>query len=73
MDRGTGSVGGFSHHVHLRSSEPISVLTAHAYLKGVSQHDVDGVPEDRARRGCEEVDPAVLGELKESWTHVFNE
>ncbi|MGC8465052.1 MAG: transposase [Acidimicrobiales bacterium] len=58
---------------YLRRSESISAWAAYAYLKDISERDVASVLEVVLGEGAKKLTPAVLGELKKSWTHDFNE
>jgi putative transposase len=58
---------------YLRRSESISAWAAFAYLKGISERDVSSVLEVVLGEGAKKLTPAVLSELKKSWTREFNE
>jgi putative transposase len=58
---------------YLRRSESISAWAAFAYLKGISERDVSSVSEVVLGEGAKKLTPAVLSELKKSWTKEFNE
>jgi transposase-like protein len=58
---------------YLRRSESISAWAAFAYLKGISERDVSSVLEVVLGEGAKKLTPAVLSELKKSWTKEFNE
>jgi transposase-like protein len=58
---------------YLRRSESISAWAAYAYLKGISERDVSSVLEVVLGEGARKLTPAVLSELKKSWTTEFNE
>jgi putative transposase len=58
---------------YLRRSESISAWAAYAYLKGISERDVSSVLEVVLGEGAKKLTPAVLSELKRSWTKEFNE
>jgi putative transposase len=58
---------------YLRRSESISAWAAYAYLKGISERDVSSVLEVMLGEGARKLTPAVLSELKKSWTTEFNE
>jgi transposase-like protein len=58
---------------YLRRSESISAFAAYAYLKGISERDVASVLEVVLGEGAKKLTPAVLSELKKSWTKEFDE
>jgi transposase-like protein len=58
---------------YLRRSLSISAWAAYAYLKGISERDVSSVLEVMLGEGAKKLTPAVLSELKKSWTKEFNE
>ena len=58
---------------YLRRSASISAWAAYAYLKGISERDVASVLEVVLGEGAKKLTPAVLSELKKSWTTQFNE
>ena len=58
---------------YLRRSASISAWAAYAYLKGISERDVAPVLEVVLGEGAKKLTPAVLSELKKSWTSQFNE
>jgi putative transposase len=58
---------------YLRRSASISAWAAYAYLKGVSERDVASVLEVVLGEGAKKLTPAVLSELKKSWTKEFDE
>ncbi len=58
---------------YLRRSQSISAWAAYAYLKGISERDVSCVLEVVLGEGAKKLTPAVLSELKKSWTKEFNE
>ena len=58
---------------YLRRSLSISAWAAYAYLKGISERDVASVLEVVLGEGAKKLTPAVLSELKKSWTSQFNE
>ncbi len=58
---------------YLRRSSSISAWAAYAYLKGISERDVSGVLEVVLGEGAKKLTPAVLSELKKSWTGELNE
>jgi putative transposase len=58
---------------YLRRSQSISAWAAFAYLKGISERDVSSVLEVVLGEGAKKLTPAVLSELKKSWTKEFNE
>jgi len=58
---------------YLRRSLSISAWAAYAYLKGISERDVASVLEVVLGEGAKKLTPAVLSELKKSWTNEFNE
>jgi transposase-like protein len=58
---------------YLRRSASISAWAAYAYLKGISERDVASVLEVVLGEGAKKLTPAVLSELKKSWTKEFNE
>ena len=58
---------------YLRRSQSISAWAAYAYLKGISEADVASALEVVLGEGAKKLTPAVLSELKKSWTAQFNE
>ena len=58
---------------YLRRSQSISAWAAFAYLRGISERDVSGVLEVVLGEGARKLTPAVLSELKKSWTKEFDE
>ncbi|MHB2028722.1 MAG: IS256 family transposase [Acidimicrobiales bacterium] len=58
---------------YLRRSTSIAAWAAYAYLKGISERDVSSVLEVVLGEGAKKLTPAVLSELKKSWTDQFNE
>jgi transposase-like protein len=58
---------------YLRRSASIAAWAAYAYLKGISERDVSSVLEVVLGEGAKKLTPAVLSELKKSWTDQFNE
>jgi putative transposase len=58
---------------YLRRSASISAWAAYAYLKGISERDVASVLEVVLGEGAKKLTPAVLSELKKSWTSQFKE
>jgi putative transposase len=58
---------------YLRRSASISAWAAYAYLKGISERDVASVLEVVLGEGAKKLTPAVLSELKKSWSKEFDE
>jgi len=58
---------------YLRRSTSISAWASFAYLKGISERDVASVLEVVLGDGAKKLTPAVLSELKKSWSDQFDQ